>query len=500
MGAKKQRKPRGEDVAMKGPSQPRANKISPKALKEGDKLAKFKQQQHAITVPVHSRTVSIRPATPLVTFASDSNLLIGSRSVAEVQNDIIPPSAKAQRRNMRSRSNSEPVSLTDEVVSIPVASSNPPKPRAKTPRKPRRTPTPHPKKATTATARHPKLRSKSESLPEMLPFEPLSELKMPSTLMSDNEANIYEPILPSNAADSVDQGAFEWPIPGPASGHHTTSLSSDEHAIDSDILSVLANCDAEDINDPSVLDFAGPPSSSSFQSSTSFGERDDTEMLPVGMECFKISENALLMTETHEFTMNEPEAELGLNAFATLGDDWQNALHLSSHLEKMSVAQEDPPLRSLGEATLRRKESVGRLRSTSDPIHTTALIHPTIQRFSSTPLEPMAIKSDASTELSIQPTGRNEILGQQLQHHESSYHRWLMMGPTEMEDSSVKQAIWVSTEAGVATTGNPQPSSQELDELLIRDDAVEWGVASDFEANTGVNYALDDGGMTSTLL
>ncbi|GMF37261.1 unnamed protein product [Phytophthora lilii] len=422
--------------------------------------------------------------------------------------DIVPPSAKAPRRNLRTRSNSEPVTVADESANIPIAApiSNPTKPRVKTPRKPRRVATPHPSKAV-AAARRTKLRSKSESLPEMVPFQPMDELKMPANHRSDSSASAHEAILPiDNAVSSglaTAQASFVWPPSSiPASGHHSTSLSSDDQAIDSDILSVLANCDVEELEDSSGLDFGGgPPSNNSYQSSTSFVGSEDTEMLPVGMECFKISENATLPTETQEIVMNEPEAELGLNAFANLGDDWANALHLSSHLEKMTM---DTPPHSL-ESTFDRLSEVyaGRLRSASDPIHVVSPPRHGLNHFSSMPLEPFPTKSALAITQYEQSTGENELVGHELQRS-TSFQQWFSgSSATEadkMEGSNTNQLAWLSSEAGVAAVGNPQPSSQALDELLQHDDTLDWKAAHGFEGDADVDFELGEAGVASTLL
>lgn len=221
-------------------------------------------------------------------------------------------------------------------------------------------------------------------------------------------------------------------------------------------------------------------------------------MLPVGMECFKISEHSTVPTETPtEFAMNEPEAELGLSAFAALGDDW----HLSSHLEKMTVETPPDSLNSMFGRLSAGEGTAGRLRSASDPVHVAAApIHPALSHLSSMPVEPLAVKSEVATDSIVQPSpgGNNELLG----HDDSNYQQWFgdtaAAGAVKPEDiSSQQEMLWAPTEARVATIGNPQPTSQTLDELLQHDDAAEWKAASEFEAgNADVNYA----GMASTLL
>ncbi|KAK1930807.1 hypothetical protein P3T76_013764 [Phytophthora citrophthora] len=467
------------------------------AKAEAQEKKEGQPQTGTFSLPLHStpRALSIRPATPLVKFTSDPALLLGNQSTNDLDDrasrtEIIPPSAKAPRRIMRSRSNSEPV--TAPIPAIPV------KPRAKTPRKPRRVPTPHPKKTivAAATARRNKLRSKSESLPEMTPFQPLEEFKMPVNHInqrSDNVVGAHEAILPINNTNSGGLGTFEWsPASIPGSGHHSTSLSSDEQAIDSDILSVLANCDADEIGDSQVLDFGGgPPSTSSFQSNSSFGKNEDTEMLPVGMECFKISENATLPTEeAPRLRMKEPESELGLNAFAALGDDWANALHLSNHLEKMSMVQVDSPPHSLESAfggLSERPARVGRLRSASDPVHVAAPMHPDLTHFSSMPLEPFVGKSEI-------PTDQFD-----LSTNTTNFPQWLGTAESaKVESSSLQSTFWLSSRADVATIENPQVTSAALDELLQHDDTQEWKAVNSFgEAET--DYVLGDAGVPSLL-
>ncbi|RAW29430.1 hypothetical protein PC110_g14205 [Phytophthora cactorum] len=478
-------------------------KVKHPELLEAEAQEKKETQVGTFLLPLHNapRNVTIRPATPLVAFSTDPAMLISNQStndsnVLASPTDISPPSAKAPRRNLRSRSNSEPVALIEAVatpmLSIAAPSSNPIKIRARTPRKPRRVATPHPKKPA-ATARRTKIRSKSESLPEMAaPFQPLEELKMPVSHRSDSAASAHEAILPLNNIDSGGRGSFEWPPSSiSASRHHSTSLSSDDQAIDSDILSVLANCD--DIGDPSVLDFGGgPPSTSSYHSNTSFADSEDTEMLPVGMECFKIAENSTLPTEEPQpFVMNEPEAELGLNAFAALGDDWANALHLSNHLEKMSMAQVDSPPPSL-ESFGVRDASVGRLRSASDPVH---VAHPGgLNHCSSMPLELFPPKRGLST-------GGDEIIGQMEQN--ANFQHWFggssVLEPAKVANNS-QQMLWLSSDADVATAANAPPTSAALDALLQHDDALEWKAANVFEGDADVDYALNEAGMPSTLL
>ncbi|CAI5735888.1 unnamed protein product [Peronospora destructor] len=434
-------------------------------------------QVSTFLLPLHNatRNVMIRPAVPLVVFANDRKLLLNNQSTNDI-NVLARLSAKAPRRNMRSRSNSEPVTFIEEQtnpkICIPTATLMT-KPRPKTPHKPRQNVTPHAKKAATV-ARCTKLRSNSESLPEMNLSQPFEELKIPSYYRSDSSATLV---------------------------HHSTSLSSDEQAIDSDILSVLANCDAEDTGDSSVLNFGGGSrSANSYQSSTSYGEINDTGMLSVGMECFKIAESAALPTQvSQELVMNEPEAELGMKAFATLGEDWANALLLSNHLEKMSVAQGDTPPHSMVSTfteVMPSEGTVRRLCSVSDPVHAADSIPSELNRFSLVSTDKFLAKT--TTPLS----GDNELSCQNITSFQHRFGISCISEVAKREDGGTQQMFWLSSEADVATPNvlsNSQPSSEALDQLLQHDDTLEWK-STDVVEDDEVNYALVDTGMTPALL
>lgn len=449
----------------------------------------------------------IRPATPLMACAADRNPLLNNQSTNDL-NTFVPPldivslSATALRHNMRSRSNSEPVTFIGEQTNRKVCNSTAmvmTKPRSKTPCKARRVVTPHARKAATI-ARRTKLRSKSESLPEMNPFQPVDELQIPSYCRSDSSVSAHEAVLPISSTGSIGQESFEWPATIiSASGHHSTSLSSDEQAIDNDILSVLANCDAEDTGDSSVLKLReGPPSTSSYHSSTRYGEVEDTGMLPVGMECFEIAENATIPAQiSQELVMTEPEAELGSTAFATLSEDWSNALLLSDHLKKMSMAQEDTPPRSLVSTFGRMMPSEGtkgKLCSASHPVHTADLIPLELTPCSPVPLDTFSVKTTS------QLSGDNELVGL----HSTNFQQRCGVSCTseaaKMEDGGVQQMLWLSGEVGVETVSNSQPSSEALDQLLQHDDTLEWKPSDVFEGDEEVGFALADTGMTPALL
>ncbi|KAJ8525816.1 hypothetical protein ON010_g15296 [Phytophthora cinnamomi] len=127
-------------------------------------------------------------------------------------------------------------------------------------------------------------------------------------------------------------------------------------------------------------------------------------------------------------------------------------------------------------------------------------MHPAFNHFSSLPLESLAIKREATANPIILPAG-----DEMLQHNDNNYQQWFG-GPeptiaAKTVDTNVQPLLWVPTEAGIATVGDSQPSSQALDELLQHDDAVEWRTPNDFEGDSNsVGYALDDAGMAPSLL
>lgn len=101
--------------------------------------------------------------------------------------------------------------------------------------------------------------------------------------ISDSTASAHDSVLPLHAANA-DMNASSWSL-------EDVAMPMDEQAIDSDILSVLADCDPSDLGDASSIHVSsGPPSTtaSSFQASP-FAQLEDQEMLPVGLECFNMA-------------------------------------------------------------------------------------------------------------------------------------------------------------------------------------------------------------------
>lgn len=186
-------------------------------------------------------------------------------------------------------------------------------PRPQTTRKSRTSSTPRAKSgASTTTNRRVKSRSKSETLSEATctssGFLTFTDMKAPRSVsdsfVSSSHASLIMPLSSSStglaiaAESSGHRHSYDW-----SSSIASDSPSSDQ-AIDSDILSVLADCDSSSDVGESLDGFGdGPPSTSSFRSqrSMSFGGEstvggldDDQDMLAggSGLDCFNISETA----------------------------------------------------------------------------------------------------------------------------------------------------------------------------------------------------------------
>ncbi|CAI5747504.1 unnamed protein product [Peronospora destructor] len=197
--------------------------------------------------------------------------------------------------------------------------------------------------------------------------------------------------------------------------------------------------------------------------------------------------------------MNEPEAELGMKAFATLGEDWANALLLSDHLEKMSVAQGDTPPHSMVSTfteVMPSEGTVRRLCSVSDSVHAADSIPSELNRFSSVSTDKFLAKT--TTPLS----GDNELSCQNITNFQQQFGISCTSEAAKKEDGGTQQMFWLSGEADVGTPNvlsNSQPSSKVLDQLLQHDDTLEWK-STDVVEDDEVNYALVDTGMTPALL
>ncbi|RLN14594.1 hypothetical protein BBJ28_00013325 [Nothophytophthora sp. Chile5] len=483
---------------------PGCNKVSTCAKPEALSFRVFALIGHA------RKTVSIRPAT--LSFASEATTLELSN---QSSNDLSPSSVKAQRQHLRSRSNSMPV-----AQSTPLASNNGAKqprsagatatgmattPRPPTARKPRRAGTPHPKMASTRRA---KSRSKSESLAEMAPLLPLDALTSPryDRSVSDSTASLHESIQPLSDTRA---SSFEWP-----NSHQlaTSTVSSDDQAIDSDILSVLASCDEPTLAFQASGDDVDLSSTHSFHSNSnaSFGDSEDAEMLPVGLECFKITEGipSIVGGQTgtaelfsHLAAAPPVEPNVGLSAFASLDDDWTNAMLLSNHLQRMSVAQGGTPPQSLGNA-LDRLAAEDEAAAAEDPGMAELAALSGMNQFPS------------QNTVSNGSPGFNDP-------NERWFESSVASGdPRKTQEEDGQQLLWMgelSSESGMAMMleTSSQPSSQALDEMLgsvpaQRDGALEWKLAKFPSAQVyqgtlfddeGVpDYGLNDSTLTSTLL
>lgn len=104
--------------------------------------------------------------------------------------------------------------------------------------------------------------------------------------ISDSTASTHEPVLPLESAEAQPLRS-SWSVTD-------VTMSMDDQAIDSDILSVLANCDPGELGDgpaPLVAQNETVPASTSTFHSQTFSPMEDQDMLPVGLECFKIAED-----------------------------------------------------------------------------------------------------------------------------------------------------------------------------------------------------------------
>lgn len=212
-----------------------------------------------------------------------------------------PSDALGNARHLRARSNSMPISFsTPGALSLQYATPPPsaipsgestPSAKPKSARRARASGTPRSGKP---PLRRNKCRSKSESLNELVePFVFQDEIRPPHHERSTSD---------SAGFGMHNDPPYDWRF-AIAQSNSDSPASSVEDAIDSDILSVLADYDTSDAGD-STLEMVRS------------GSFDDTAETPRGM------------------TGQEPESE------------WlshQDALYLTTHLEKMSMIHDSPP-------------------------------------------------------------------------------------------------------------------------------------------------------------
>lgn len=165
----------------------------------------------------------------------------------------------------------------------------------------------------------------------MDPFIGLDELKS----ASQGRSGMHEAVMPI-VSSPVDH-SIDW------RGSDSTPPSSNDQAIDSDILSVLADCDSPDMT--SLEYVAGPPSNMSYRSAGSYGESEDQEMLSMEMDCFKISGiNSPLDDKFYPPIDGAHCVDEDIEMMYDIKETWpsstrQDALYLSTHMEKMTMAQ-----------------------------------------------------------------------------------------------------------------------------------------------------------------
>lgn len=165
----------------------------------------------------------------------------------------------------------------------------------------------------------------------MDPFIGLDELKS----SSNSRASMHETVMPI-VSSPVDH-SIDW------RGSDSTPPSSNDQAIDSDILSVLADCDSSDMT--SLEYDAGPPSNMSYRSAGSYGESEDQEMLSMEMDCFKIAGISSPLDDKFYPSIDGAHCvDEDIDMMYDVKESWpsstrQDALYLSTHMEKMTMAQ-----------------------------------------------------------------------------------------------------------------------------------------------------------------
>lgn len=162
----------------------------------------------------------------------------------------------------------------------------------------------------------------------MDPFIGLDELK-------STRASMHETVMPI-VSSPVDH-SIDW------RGSDSTPPSSNDQAIDSDILSVLADCDSSDMT--SLEYDGGPPSNMSYRSTGSYGESEDQEMLSMEMDCFKIAGISSPLDDKFYPPIDGAHCvDEDIEMVYDIKESWpsstrQDALYLSTHMEKMTMAQ-----------------------------------------------------------------------------------------------------------------------------------------------------------------
>uniref|UniRef100_K3WIR3 C2H2-type domain-containing protein n=1 Tax=Globisporangium ultimum (strain ATCC 200006 / CBS 805.95 / DAOM BR144) TaxID=431595 RepID=K3WIR3_GLOUD len=368
-----------------------------------------------------SRTVNIRPAS-IEGVMSPLSFDMSAQGWADASAELLmgPPSnlseqllggsaANSHRQNLRSRSNSMPVSFSTPPSSSSLtkqsSASSACTPRPHVSRKPSRVScTPRGKSSSAAAINHRrgKCRSKSETLSEvdhlfLGPFDAHSDRSGGSDTMLGSTQDSLMPLSNTSSRNS-----YDW----------SSSLASDsphdsDQAIDSDILSVLADCDPSEMGDAtSSMEFtmatSGSLSSSSYRSHTSYdGESEDQDMLPPGMDCFGISDHApSVASPTGGLRINDlfRRAEMGSNAkhgvdlrtfevhseWARSNNSREDTMYLSTHLENVAISS--PP------SSLKLEHQHGGSPSVNVGGSPSSSILPNLEQFPSVSIESFAVK------------------------------------------------------------------------------------------------------------
>lgn len=297
--------------------------------------------------------------------------------------------------------------------------------------------------------------------------------------VSDSIASSHDSLL-MPLSSSSSRHSYDWS----SSIASSDSPHDSDQAIDSDILSVLADCDSSDMGDAASMEFAanGPPSSSSYHSHTSYGgggDSEDQDMLSPGMECFDIAEHVPTTTiATGGLRINDlfrraelennPKNGVDLNSFEVKSNEWSggrvDAMYLSTHMEKMSMvhATHDSEGNSLGQLTgasvhLQHHPQGSGGGEESPPLDSLPSMS-NLEQFPSVAIESFAVKEMdelVPESMELCETGKGSFVG--LENHSSN---WTTKGSTLSTDHSVAVSPGASAAASshtsTATKTDPQ--------------------------------------------
>ncbi|KAF1323890.1 hypothetical protein FI667_g10181, partial [Globisporangium splendens] len=265
----------------------------------------------------------------------------------------------------------------------------------------------------------------------------------------------------------------------------SSSLASDsphdsDQAIDSDILSVLADCDSSEMGDAtSPMEFTmattGPLLSSSYRSHTNYdGESEDQDMLPPGMDCFGVSDHApSVASPTGGLRINDlfRRAEMGSNAkhgvdlrsfevhseWARSNNSREDTMYLSTHLENVAISSPPPSLKLEHQHGGSPSVNAGGSPSSSS-------ILPNLEQFPSVSIESFAVKEvdelapPEPMDDCDAPTEKSDPFAVGLENHSpnwssSSHHH------TEQHDANATSASMSTSSSSTSSSSSSSSSA-----------------------------------------